>query len=290
MNPFDEDNFAHAVSFDLHTGWQKQAFALTTDESVGEVHLWAPHIIFHDGLYYMFYCAGGKSGAEYHIKLAVSEDLYHWKKHAENPMVIDGYDARDPFIYRDNEKWRMYYTATTSPKGGNHIVAAVESDDLIHWTNRKIVFTDDSTGTWGGPTESPTVIKRGDSYYLFIGPRDDYRGTCVYKSNNLLEFKKENLVGKIASHAAEVVRDLDENWYVSHSGWGQGGVYLAPLKWNAGNDDKAASLEAPFRITATKCLQAGSAKWSQWHGERLWNLSIRPALCRKPIYRNGRLK
>lgn len=30
---------------------------------------------------------------------------------------------------------------------------------------------------------------------------------------------------------AEVIRDGGD-WFVSHCGWGQGGVYLAPLSWS----------------------------------------------------------
>ena len=30
---------------------------------------------------------------------------------------------------------------------------------------------------------------------------------------------------------------VDGRWYVSHCGWGRGGVYLAPLWWEDGEDD-----------------------------------------------------
>src|SRR5512133_1611867 len=74
MSPADEDNFAHAVSKDLYTttGWVKKPFALSTDTAAGEAHLWAPYVFEHDGLYYMYYCAGGKSSQEYQLKLATS--------------------------------------------------------------------------------------------------------------------------------------------------------------------------------------------------------------------------
>ena len=43
----------------LHGPWTKQPFALSTDPTWGETHLWAPHIVFHDARYWMYYCAGG---------------------------------------------------------------------------------------------------------------------------------------------------------------------------------------------------------------------------------------
>lgn len=243
--PAEEDNFAHAVSPELYNpdGWVKQPFALSTDSAGGEAHLWAPYVIEHEGLYYMYYCAGGRTSHEYQIKLATSKDLYTWQRHPANPMMIDGFDARDPFILRIKDKWVMYYTATSDPKGGNHVVCSIESDDLIHWGNKKTVFTDPEVGTWGGPTESPFVVQRGSYYYLSIGPRDGYRGTCVYRSQDPFQWTIEQEVGRINSHAAEFIRDKDGRWFVSHCGWGQGGVFLAPLIWtDGGDDDNAAPL------------------------------------------------
>lgn len=41
-------------------------------------------------------------------------------------------------------------------------------------------------------------------------------------------------VGTIDAHAAEVVVDEGGRTWVSHCGWGQGGVYLAPLRFEGG--------------------------------------------------------
>ncbi len=236
-DPIDEDNFAHATAGKLtQVPWDKKPFALTVDPKSEEEHLWAPHVIFHEGTFYMYYCAGAKDSKKYKIHLATSKDLNEWKRHPENPMVVDGYDARDPFILKVDDKWVMYYTATSEPAGGDHVVACQVSRDLIHWSDRRIVFRDKSNpnGTSGGPTESPTVIHRGPYYYLFIGPRRSYLSTGVYRSKDPFEWDIKNRVGHIQSHAAEVIRDVDGKWYVSHCGWGQGGVYLAPLYWDDG--------------------------------------------------------
>jgi len=251
MNPMQEKNFAHAAAAKLtQSPWDKQPYALTFDPNAGERHLWAPHVISHDGTYYMFYCSGGKSNSQYEIHLATSKDLRHWQRHPANPMVIDGYDARDPYILKMGDEWVMYYTATSEPKSGNHIVACRKSKDLIHWGERTVVFTDPTTGTYGGPTDSPQVIRRGEYYYLFIGPRADdgteeYRGTGVFKSKYPFKWELKDKAGHISAHAAEVIRDVDGQWYVSHCGWGQGGVYLAKLNWNDGVDDNDTSLPIP---------------------------------------------
>ena len=90
-----------------------------------EEHLSAPYVVFHDGTYYMFYCAGEKDHSKYKIHLATSKDLKEWtRRHPKNPMVVDGFDARDPFLMRQGDEWLMYYTAKLeSPTGGNHVVA-----------------------------------------------------------------------------------------------------------------------------------------------------------------------
>jgi len=232
--PLQEILFAHATAKTLlQQPWDKQPFALEVARNAPwfETQLWAPDVVYRKGLYYMFYCAGGKDHTQYKIHLATSPDLETWTRSPKNPMVVDGYDTRDPFILRVKNMWVMYYTATSLPQGGHHVVAAVTSDNLTTWANRRIVFTDPSTGTGAGPTESPFVVHRGDSYYLFIGPRDGYDGTDVFVSRDPFHWDINDKVGHLPAHAAEVVQDTDGRWYVSRAGWDRGGLYLAPLIW-----------------------------------------------------------
>ncbi len=243
LNPNEEILFAHATAKSLmQLPWTKQPHALTASPEHGEVHLWAPHVIRHDGTYYMYYCAGGKEAEKYRIHLATSKDLKTWTRHADNPLIQDGFHARDPMVLRVGDKWVMYYTANAEPSGGNHIVAYRTSDDLIRWSERKTAFTDPAKGTFGGPTESPFVVRRGPYYYLFIGPRGGYNGTDIFRSVSPYTWDIKDQVGHIPSHAAEVLRDTDGKWYVSRCGWEQGGLYLAPLFWNDGQDKAETSM------------------------------------------------
>src|SRR5690606_23426037 len=113
--------------------WMKEPFAVQADkETWGEVHLWAPCVVYHGGVDYMYICVGGENSHNYRMHLLTSEDLVNWTRHPANPVVVDGYDARDPHIIQLSDgRWVMYYTATSSAEGGNHIVATVESTDLI---------------------------------------------------------------------------------------------------------------------------------------------------------------
>lgn len=229
-NPLEEKKFAHAVSPTLSASmWEKKKSLLHYEAGQGESHVWAPHVIKHEGLYYMYYCAGGPDSEHYRIHLATSKNLYDWERSPANPMLIDGFDARDPMILRLGDEWLMYYTATSTPAGGNHLVACVTSKDLIHWTNKRIVYTDDRTGTFGGPTESPFVVFEQGHYFLFIGPCEGYNDTRVFLSSDPFDFEQKKEVGRIPSHALEVVIDLNGKYYATRAGWGEGGLYVAPL-------------------------------------------------------------
>ncbi|MDK2970640.1 MAG: hypothetical protein PWP23_395 [Candidatus Sumerlaeota bacterium] len=243
LSPMEEIVLAHATAAKLtQVPWDKQPFALRADpDNWGEVHLWAPCVVHHDGLYYMYVCVGGSDSRAYKTHLLTSTDLHNWTRHPENPVVVDGFDARDPHVVRlADGRWIMYYTATLRPDGGNHVVAAVVSDDLVHWRDKQVVYMDEEEGTFGGCTESPFVVQRGPFHYLFICNNDrrgGYEATDVYRSENPFEFTSEGRVATLKGHAMEVIRDTDGRWYATHCGWGRGGLYLAPLTWNDGLDD-----------------------------------------------------
>lgn len=232
-DPLNEKCCAHSICDTLTGTYRKQMpFPIVADPNRGEAHFWAPHVIEANEVYYMFWCAGSLSDhMTYQIKVSTSLDLYHWEHNSSsNPIVIDGYDARDPMVVKIGGKWILYYTATSSPNYGNHVVKCVESEDLINWGNPRTVFTDPSVGDVGGPCESPFVVYEQEKYYLFICQRDGcYDKTAIYESEDPFHFVLDRCVGDIPAHAAEVVKDGDGKYYVTRAGWGRGGVYIAPL-------------------------------------------------------------
>ncbi|MGH3505135.1 MAG: family 43 glycosylhydrolase, partial [Nocardioidaceae bacterium] len=209
-DPQDEDHFAHATAPSLHGPWTKRRYALDVDPEYGETHLWAPYVLAHDGVYYMFYAGGGPDHTQSEINLATSTDLYHWKRHSGGPLFRDGFEARDPMVLKVGDHWVMYYCATDDPAGGHHVVAYRVSDDLVQWGARHIAYTSPDTGTGAGDTESPFVVHRHGRYYLFVGPCGAYAGgsrsyTCtdVFESKDPLHFDKSHHVGRIDAHAPE---------------------------------------------------------------------------------------
>ncbi|MEC3957264.1 glycosyl hydrolase family 32 [Nocardia sp. CDC153] len=229
-DPFDETEFAHATAEDLHGPWTKHPAVLTVDRERGETHLWAPFVVRADDRYFMFYDAGGTDRTATGMGLATSADLFHWTRHHHSPVFRDGYDARDPMVLRLEDRWVMYYCATSTPAGGNHVVAYRTSRDLLHWSERRIAYTDPTAGTGAGNTESPFVFTHADAWYLLIGPRPDYVGTEIFRSTNPFHFDTSDRVGHVPAHAAEVVTHDGTHW-ITHAGWAQGGVALAPLRF-----------------------------------------------------------
>ncbi|GAB3465239.1 hypothetical protein GCM10027436_78010 [Actinophytocola sediminis] len=228
-NPLDEKNFGHATAPTPNGPWTKRPFALTADPALGESHIWAPHVIHDAGTYYLFYAAGTPDHAAYRMHLATSTDLTTWTRGPANPLFTDGFDARDPMVTRVGTQWVMYYTANSTPTGGNHQVAYRTSTDLITWSAKRVAFQHPVAGTFGGPTESPFVIARGGWWYLFVCCDSGYRDTRVYRSRDPFHFDIANLAGRVDAHAAEVVTEPSGATWITGAGWGQGGLWLAPL-------------------------------------------------------------
>jgi beta-fructofuranosidase len=234
---------AHATAATLlQTPWDPRPFAVKRDlENYHEFLLWAPYVLRHEGLYYMYVCAGDPGDhSRYRIHLLTSPDLETWTRSPENPMVVDGFDARDPFVMRVDDEWVLYYTATSTPECGNHVVACVTSRDLIHWGNRRVVFIHPRAGSFGGPTESPFIVRRGDTYSLFVC---DNEWTDVYVSHDPFHWEYDQKNTRIRAHAAEIVRDADGTWYISHAGWTSGPLKMAPLQWHDGLDNVPTNIQ-----------------------------------------------
>ena len=211
----NEDQFAHATAPSLLGPWTKRPIVLTTLPSYGETHLWAPHVIQHNGTYYMFYSGGGQFPQSHQINLATSTDLYNWTR-AAAPLFTDGFQARDPMVIRADNRWIMYYTATLTPTSNNsrHVVAYRTSTTAAPttWGPRQIAFDDPMTGDDAGPTESPYVLQR-NGLSICLSDRAPITSTfprttrarTFFVSNTPYSFPISQQVGHIPAHAAEVI-------------------------------------------------------------------------------------
>jgi beta-fructofuranosidase len=231
--PTFEEEFAHARAPSLNGQWTALPRVLQADLSLLETHVWAPHIVFNDGLYYCFYAGGGGHWWSM-LNLATSPDLMTWTRHRANPLFRDFYDARDPMVLRVDDQWVMYYTKTYSPTKWYSTVAYRTSHDLVSWSKPEFAIVLKTLPIKipnSGQTESPFVLHYNGLYYLFICTPDlGYRATIVYVSDDPFHFEEKHEIATLVAHCAEVVKDGD-NYYLSHAGWFFDGMYLAPITW-----------------------------------------------------------
>lgn len=166
--------------------------------------LWAPHVVEHDGTYFMFYTGVAGSGidAVQRIGLATSTDLVTWTRFPANrcpgtsgdgciyecdePWTTWGdtggsYDhqCRDPFVMwdADAERWLMFTTAKSVNQFG--VVTVASASALSDWTGEGFIDATrrlaNGTGaqTTGGQAENPFVVKSNGLYFLLFTDWED---------------------------------------------------------------------------------------------------------------------
>jgi len=123
--------------------------------------MFAPYLIEYKELFYMLYSSNNETNTQC-IRLATSEDLFHWQPYGDNPVIIPslfwskwpgfGLDkpdggtfggCRDPHIITlDNGEFVAYWVSRLQEKFGHNMVcvAASISRDLIHWQEIGPVF------------------------------------------------------------------------------------------------------------------------------------------------------
>lgn len=146
-------------------------------------HLWAPHITYHNGRYYLYYTGSTWGSNNSVIGLATNTTLdrddpdYEW---VDEGMVFrsfrnNNYNAIDPFVvWGEDEAWLIFGS---------------------HWDGIKMRRLDPKTGhldpndpriyslasRQGGAIEAPALLYRDGYYYLFVsfdqccsGPNSTY--------------------------------------------------------------------------------------------------------------------
>lgn len=169
------DTIGHAVSEDL-IHWNIEPPCLSTSRGgPDDYQVWAPGVAYKDGTYYMYY-----TGVNIHVAqcicLATSQDLYHWKKCASNPVVLPGdwtdwsserwSDCRDAMVFIDDDGTAYMYYCTSRRKddGGYETAVGISSShDMVTWQDEGAYHFDICDIT----LESPFVLKKDGKYYLF---------------------------------------------------------------------------------------------------------------------------
>lgn len=238
--PTQERYFVYATGNNLNKRFKERSKIIDNGTLA-----WAPCVIEHNSLYYMFY---GPSPT----KLAVSRDFGDWFGQEiiikNNPPMSC---HRDHFVLRTGEnKWLMYVTGL---KDGKSCVSCLKSDNLIEWDFAGFALTGGENSplnpSWGA-FESPFVVEKNGGYYLFTTYTDcsksTYHNTLVFYSKDPESFgcyngedeKNDGFalpVAKLSCHAPEVIKE-NGKWYITTCGWRKssftkGAVKIAALEW-----------------------------------------------------------
>lgn len=258
-NPQDNQWHLYGISMDpsielIHltadsltqAGWKKEKPFVYMGKEI-----WAPHIIYHDSLFYMFYTS---IGVPREIRYTVSSDLNEWSHPSSKPLLAltnahtDNMKNKDPMVFRDTERkqWVMYYSMMKDDK--HWVVGYSTSKNLTEWSAPKICFDEH---TEEPNVESPFVVKRGEYYYLFLSARPWPNGAEeIFRSKTPYLWKTDDSIIKINPwHAAEVIRDLDGKWYLTLCTGTNVSMArdfrIAPFLWNDGLEDEKTSMPIP---------------------------------------------
>lgn len=197
---------------------------LTPEDRPGEISAnHAPYIIRKDGLYQMVY---GHSP----IRLATSSNLYDWEPKGE--LFSDSDGARDPNILLYQGTYYLTYCSIKS-------VRMASSKDLITWSKPQTILKTNKFDP-----ESPSLIFHNNTFYLFVCAwEDDWDGkdiqgaythkAYVYNSDDLTDFGVDNEkeITVLNSHAPEIFKGEDGQWYISSVEWPYRGVSIDKLEW-----------------------------------------------------------
>lgn len=245
MGDDTEVELIHAVTDEREPGrWREGSFhvaagdaavALRADASIGETHLWAPHVVRADDgsadRWLMIYQGGGTDADRASFRLAESDDLAHWSRVAPEPLFEDFCVARDPMLVRRDDVWSLYYTRCESPSRRVSGVAHRTSRDLVHWSEPTMALSlgESTAMPNSGFTESPFVFDRGGATWLSVTSYPlGWDATFVYRSRAPFAFP-DAPIARLRAHAAEWVFDRRGRAFVTHAGPGQRGVWAAPV-------------------------------------------------------------
>ncbi|NIK79035.1 beta-fructofuranosidase [Paenibacillus castaneae] len=181
-------HWGHAKSLDL-VNWTHLPVALAPSRELGELHCFSGCSVVNDDDVTLFYTSIGEgernptSGAQQWT--AKGKDLRNWRKPDINPVLTAELHGelritewRDPYIWKEQDGWRMLLGGTEGDRGCSLIY---HSDDLENWSFKGIFHQGDES-IW----ECPHLFRFGDKAVLFYSPSGPVRYVSGTISENRL--------------------------------------------------------------------------------------------------------
>lgn len=181
-----------------------------------------------DSGYFCFYNSNG-------LRVMFSEDGKDFRRipFTEGSNLVFGKSGRDVMILEDGGTYYAYSTISTVTADGwsRGFIVVRTSGNLRNWSDYTVVSEGGIAGNGPVSAESPFVVKREGTYYLFRS--SSITGKCyVYASASPYNFginDDSRLVTVLPVKAPEVIRHGDD-WYISDLADFRG-IMLHRLRW-----------------------------------------------------------
>jgi len=142
--------------------------------------LWAPEVIYTDGLYHMFLTVVPGTFSDWnhprHIQHFTSKDLLHWKALADVNLPSERTIDACVFKLKDGS-WRLWYK---NEAAGSRIWFS-DSKDLVHWEAKGVAIKNNSG-------EGPVVFQWKGSYWML---EDTAPGLSAFRSIDLENWTRQ---------------------------------------------------------------------------------------------------
>jgi beta-fructofuranosidase len=199
----------------------------------------------------------GDARMEGQICLMTSTDGRTWSRYrAPSPQQVPGQgtigvsrlfagpgETRDPCLLQVDDTWLLYYAGYHDADRCQAGFYVRTSQDLVHWSDWRLVHQDKAFGGGQWETECPHIVCRTagsgqEAYYLFR--TQDYASakTHVFRSEDPLDFgigdASAKYVGSIGVAAPEILVDEDGTEYITSNHDFVRGTLICRLRWEAG--------------------------------------------------------
>lgn len=236
-------DWAHISTDDFLTFEEHPLAIVRGDSKAADLLVGAGSVVeAPDGTFVAFYgginpARSSWGAAEQVVLRATSEDLETWTKDdgfefEADPSWYERHDWRDPFVYRDGDKWRMLLCArvTDGPFDRRGVVGQAVSDDLVTWSAVEPLLNP-------GITRAPECVEvfdlEGHTYLLYSTYSDRFQtrhriiesdGTIVRPADDGLETNDVYAMNTVASPESRILvgwlSTRAENSDTGHRQWG----------------------------------------------------------------------
>ncbi len=170
-------------------------------------HIWAPDILYHEGLYYIYYSVSSFAKNTSCIGVATNATLdtlsvnYQWKDHGIVVQSVPGRDlwnAIDPNIAFDNEggAWMTFgsfWEGIKLVKLDSTLLRIEQPEQWYTIARRERSFKIPDRKPGDAAIEAPFIFKKNDYYYLFVS--FDYCCRGVESNYKIMVGRSKNITG-----------------------------------------------------------------------------------------------